>query len=116
MRRFCALAFAVVPNYAFSSEITFRCSWLDRAPIEIQVDVDAAIATRTDGGRQYRVIKLSSYAVWLAVDDPDRQVSLALQMIERSTSKNVSGGKWLDLIISADGGVSPILGGVCWEQ
>jgi len=62
--------------------------------------------------------------VLLAVDDPENKMGAAIQMIQRRAAVKPYGsgadwngsGKWLDLVISVNGVVSPIPGGRCWEK
>jgi hypothetical protein len=69
---------------ATADTITFQCSWENNAPITITVDVKTMKASRDDGGKDYTVIKLTKYAVWLLVDEPDNVAGAALHMIQRA--------------------------------
>ena len=107
------VALVTATSMAGAQPLSFLCSWEDRDLIEISVDTNTNTATRDDGGQNYVVLKLTDVALWLAVYESRNQYGLAIQMIERSRSP---GGLWLDVIIASTGTVSPIAGGVCWEQ
>lgn len=110
-----SLLLALLPTSARAAELTFLCSWDQKAPITITIDTDAMTGRRDDGGRNYRVIKWSKFAAWLIVDDPENWVGAAIHMITRSEDPK-AGGKWIDTVISSTGTVSSIDGGVCWER
>lgn len=99
-----------------AESITFSCSWDNNKPIEIFVTPINGEATRSDGGKKYEIIKITKWAIWLEVFEPMNQGSLKIQMIERAESANGKGGKWIDIVHSISGNVSPIVGGVCWEK
>jgi hypothetical protein len=99
-----------------SELITFSCSWDNNSPINIFVTPANGEATRSDGGRNYEIIKITKWALWLEVYEPNNQAGLKIQMIERAESTNGKGGKWIDIVHSISGNVSPIVGGICWEK
>lgn len=103
---------------ARAEALTFLCSWDGQAPITLMVDTDQMTGRRSDRGRPYTVVKISDWAVWLAVDWPEHQGAAAIQMIQRpaAASDKSRGGRWIDVVLSSSGTVSPIDGGVCWEQ
>ncbi|WP_202322423.1 hypothetical protein [Mesorhizobium sp. 113-3-9] len=119
LEAFGVLLFAAVVTPAANAEVlSFQCSWDEKAPMAIAVDTGTMSASRDDGGSPYRVIKVSKWGVWLLVDQPSNVAGAAVQMIERSSAfDDPSGpGKWVDVIISITGSVSPIEGGKCWER
>ncbi len=97
-------------------KIIFDCSWDNNKPIQITVDPSLGIATRNDGGKNYKIIKISKYAVWLEVVEPNNYVNLKVQMLERSAASNKKVGRWVDTIHYLNGTTSSISGGVCWER
>ncbi|MGO4838037.1 hypothetical protein AB4144_37905, partial [Rhizobiaceae sp. 2RAB30] len=111
MRRFlglCHLLSFTVPlatTAARADALSFQCSWENRAPIHIAIDTTTMTASRDDGGHRYRVIKISPWAVWLLVDQPDNVAAAAVHMIERSSSfdDREKAGKWVDVLINAGG-------------
>lgn len=108
------------PSYASAEIIRFQCSWEDSKPIDITVDTDSMEAKRSDGGRNYKVVKATKWGVWLLVNKPQDKWRAAFQVIQRqdlTKSNNISkAGKWVDVIMSFSGGVTSIEGGICWEQ
>lgn len=109
---------AVLTSAANAEVLSFQCSWGQKAPLTIAVDTSSMSASRDDGGSPYSVIKVSKWGVWLLVDQPSNVIGAAVQMIERSSAFDDPGspGKWVDVIISITGSVSPIEGGKCWER
>lgn len=99
-----------------AAEVIFTCTWQNEKPIKITVNPSKGIATRDDGGSKYNVIKITKYAVWLEVSQPKNQAGIAIQMIQRGEAVNNKAGKWVDVVMSMNGTVSPIAGGVCWEK
>ena len=91
--------------------IVFQCTWDSNKPINISVDPSNKTATRDDGGLNYSVIKLTKYAVWLVVTEPTNQVGMKMQMIQQGEAVNNKAGKWVDVVFSMSGSVSPIEGG-----
>lgn len=110
----CCLASPV----CLGSKVTleFSCSWDNNKPIDILVTPSLGIATRSDGGKDYQIIKITKWAVWLEVYEPNNQAGLKIQMIQRAEATNGKGGKWVDVVHSVTGNVSPIVGGTCWEK
>jgi hypothetical protein len=96
--------------------IRFICIWGEGRPIEILVDARRKTATRSDGGLSYDIIKVTNYAVWLAVAEPKNQMDLKWQMIQRRRASNGKAGLWQDIVQSVKGDISPINGGKCWES
>lgn len=113
-----ALVFGVVFSFnaSASDSIEFSCSWDNNQPINILVTPINGEAVRNDGGKKYKVIKITKWAVWLEVFEPNKQAGLKIQMIERAESANGKGGKWVDVVHSISGSVSAIVGGICWER
>ena len=113
---FCTVAFW--PVSAKAGQLVFECSSDQLTPITISVDDTSMRASRNDGGRSYRVIKLSLLAVWLLVDDPHNHGVAAIQMIQRSSifASPQRGGSWSQSIISLTGRHSSTKVGLCWEQ
>jgi hypothetical protein len=111
----CAMVFAPTAN---ASVLSFQCSWDQKAPITISVDTNTMTASRDDGGKPYRVVKVSKWGVWLLVDEPANVAGAAVQMIVRpaALAGPDSAGKWIDVVIGITGAVSPIDGGMCWEK
>ncbi|GAB1265135.1 hypothetical protein NBRC116493_13400 [Aurantivibrio infirmus] len=107
----------VFPSLSYGEGlIKFTCSWEEAKPIEIVIDTEKKIGTRSDGGKNYSVIKITDYAIWLKVNEPENIMALATQMIERSKPNGNKAGKWVDTVLSVSGAVSPLNGGICWEQ
>ena len=104
--------------------IQFQCSWEDAKPINIRVDTSAMKATRDDGGKSYTVIKATSLGVWLLVDEPENVAAAKMQFIQRPAAIKPDNapadwnkaGKWIDVVSSVSGMISPIDGGKCWES
>jgi hypothetical protein len=130
LRRFAVVSWLLAaPNLAIAggTTIDFVCSWDNASPITISVDSEAMTATRSDGGRSYTVAKITKWGVWLIVDGPGNIAAMAVQMIQRGEAVTpdserdagtFSAGTWTDVImsISGQGTVSPIRGGIGWEQ
>ena len=117
------LALAVMSAPARADVIRFQCSWDDQRPINIRVDTTTMKGTRDDGGKSYTVIKATKWAVWLMVDEPENVAGMKLQMIQRADAVRPDkaptsnpAGKWVDIVSSMTGSVSPIDGGKCWEE
>lgn len=110
---------------ASDQRIEFQCVWGDRAPFVITVDPGSMRATRSDGGKDYSVVKLTKWGVWLAVDDPRNVSAVAIHLIQRgeavASQEAIDSGEpfppgfWQDTIMSITGTISPIIGGRCWE-
>ena len=104
--------------------LQFQCSWNDARPINIRVDTTTKEATRDDGGTTYTVMKVTRFGVWLMIDEPGNVSGLKLQMIQRPEAIKPANapvdwskaGKWVDIVTSTTGMVSPIDGGKCWES
>ena len=75
-----------------------------------------ASASRSDGGSEYKIIKLTKYAVWLEVMEPNNVSALKIQMIQRSKAVAGKAGKWIEVVYPFTGNGSPIEGGICWEM
>ena len=100
-----------------SDDLVFLCSWDNRKPINIVANIRDGTATRSDGGKNYTIVKLSERALWLAIDDPENMSALKLQMIQRGDAvESGKGGMWVDVVFAISGNISPIDGGTCWEQ
>ena len=106
----------LIPGVSFADQIEFTCTWNEAKPITISIDTEKRIGSRSDGGSAYEVIKVTDYVVWLSIVDPKNQMGLATQMIQRRKATNGKAGKWLDVVHSVTGAVSPIDGGICWED
>jgi hypothetical protein len=108
----------VAPSTANADKLSFLCSWDQETPITIAVDTKDMTASRSDGGHAYHVVKVSKWGVWLSVDDPMNVAGLAVQMIVRTEAlgDKKAGGRWVDVVMAITGAVSPIDGGLCWEQ
>ena len=69
------------------------------------------------------MIKVPKLGVWLSVDEASDAAGVKLQMIQRAAATKPDkapadwsgAGKWVDVVTSATGMVSPIDGGKCWE-
>lgn len=110
-----ALIFCSNTVYA-KDKIIFDCSWDNNKPIQITVDPSLGIATRGDGGKNYKIIKISKYAVWLEIVEPKNPISLKVQMLQRGSATNKKAGNWVDIVTSTSGITSSINGGLCWER
>ena len=99
-----------------NDSINFSCSWDNNQPVDVLVTPASGEATRSDSGKKYKIIKITKWDVWLEVFEPNNEAGLKIQMIERAESTNGKGGKWVDVVHSISGNVSPIIGGICWEK
>lgn len=98
------------------ADLRFTCTWDNEVPIEIIVDAGQNRAFRSDKGPNYTVIKITKFAVWMAVIDPANPSALKYQMIQRPEMTGGKAGVWQDVVHSITGNVQPILGGMCWEK
>ena len=108
----------LINSPSFAKKLSFDCSWDDRKPIKIVVDTESRTAKRSDGGRDYTVLKVSFAAIWLQVLQPNNKWALNTQMIERSSGFDdpSKAGRWVDSGFSITGNVDAISGGLCWER
>tara|TARA_R100001369_G_scaffold91690_1_gene133711 strand:- start:383 stop:766 length:384 start_codon:yes stop_codon:yes gene_type:complete len=113
--------FAVISILIFSPTILaeeimkFSCSWEKAKPINITVDLKNRVGSRDDGGMNYRILKVTPYALWMEVVDPIDEWKFKIQMIEVPTD-GAKAGRWVDTVHSTTGWVSSIDGGVCWKK
>ena len=117
-----AAMMALAPQNVVADEFDFRCIWNNQGQINITVDPEAGTATRDDGGLPYKVIKVTKWAVFLAVDEPNNVAGLAIQTIQRAEAVQRDGdaqdqtrpGLWTDTVLSVSGNANAISGGQCW--
>ena len=72
-------------------------------------------------------IKITKWGAWMMLDRPTNIATATIQMIQRGeavtpdskrSATSYSAGTWTDIVVSISGkvAVSPITGGICWEQ